>query len=44
MLFRSQGFGSYLIEKGLPGAKVKLDFKHDGVECNIVLPMPARVQ
>jgi two-component system, chemotaxis family, CheB/CheR fusion protein len=33
------GFGSSLIEKGLPGAEAKLDFKPDGLECNIILPL-----
>jgi hypothetical protein len=35
-----QGFGTNLIEKGLPGAKVQLAFNPDGVECTIVVPVP----
>ncbi|HSC18251.1 MAG TPA: CheR family methyltransferase [Rhizomicrobium sp.] len=34
-----RGFGSTLIERGLPGADAKLDFRTDGVECTLLLPI-----
>jgi two-component system CheB/CheR fusion protein len=37
---KAAGFGSALIEKGLPNAKVRHEFRHDGVICTIALPMP----
>ena len=36
---RSRGFGSELIEKGIPNAKVKRDFRRDGLVCRIELPL-----
>jgi two-component system CheB/CheR fusion protein len=34
------GFGSALIKKGLPNAKVRHEFCPEGVTCTIELPMP----
>jgi two-component system CheB/CheR fusion protein len=36
----SQGFGSNLIRRGLPGASVEHEFRPDGVTCTIALPIP----
>jgi two-component system CheB/CheR fusion protein len=33
-----EGFGSWLIQHGLPGAEVVLDYAPDGVACTITLP------
>jgi two-component system, chemotaxis family, CheB/CheR fusion protein len=33
------GFGSYLIQHGLPGAKVERQFPSEGLRCNIELPL-----
>ena len=37
---KAAGFGSSLIENGLPNAKVRLEFSPGGVVCTIELPMP----
>ena len=37
---KAAGFGSSLIENGLPNAKVRLEFNPGGVVCTIELPMP----
>ena len=37
---KATGFGSSLIEKGLPNAKVRHEFRPGGVVCTIELPMP----
>jgi two-component system CheB/CheR fusion protein len=34
------GFGSALIDQGIPGASVKRDFQPDGIACIIELPLP----
>jgi two-component system CheB/CheR fusion protein len=34
------GFGSALIDQGIPGASVKRDFRPDGIACIIELPLP----
>jgi two-component system CheB/CheR fusion protein len=34
------GFGSALIDKGIPGATVKREFRSDGILCTIELPLP----
>jgi two-component system CheB/CheR fusion protein len=34
------GFGTALIEKGLPDAKVRHEFRPEGVTCTIELPLP----
>jgi two-component system, chemotaxis family, CheB/CheR fusion protein len=34
------GFGTALIEKGLPNAKVRHEFRREGVTCTIELPLP----
>ena len=40
-----RGFGSQLLEKGLsPGGTVRLDFRPDGVECHMSLPLIADVR
>ncbi len=36
-----RGFGSFLIEQGLPDAKVAREFRPDGVACTIILPLQA---
>ena len=33
------GFGTYLIEQGVPGARVKREFKADGFVCTVELPL-----
>ena len=33
------GFGTYLIEQGVPGARVKREFKPDGFVCTVELPL-----
>jgi len=33
------GFGSYLMEHGVPGASVKRDFAADGMTCTIEVPL-----
>jgi two-component system CheB/CheR fusion protein len=33
------GFGSYLIQHGLPGANVEREFKPEGLRCTIELPL-----
>lgn len=37
---KATGFGSSLIEKGLPNAKVRHEFNPGGVVCTIELTMP----
>jgi hypothetical protein len=37
-------FGSALIEKGLPDAKVRHEFRPEGVICTIELPVPEPVE
>jgi two-component system CheB/CheR fusion protein len=39
---RMAGFGSHLIEQGLPGATVNHDFLAEGIRCRIELPLPKR--
>jgi two-component system CheB/CheR fusion protein len=34
------GFGSSLIKKGLPNAKLRHEFRPEGVTCTIELPLP----
>jgi two-component system CheB/CheR fusion protein len=34
------GFGNTLIEKGIPGASVKREYRQDGLVCTIDLPLP----
>jgi two-component sensor histidine kinase len=34
-----EGLGSSLIKKGLPTAKVEHDFKAEGLQCRIELPL-----
>src|SRR5262249_50763579 len=34
------GFGSYLIERGLPEGQVQREFRPEGVVCTIELPLP----
>ncbi|MGH6972199.1 MAG: sensor histidine kinase, partial [Caulobacteraceae bacterium] len=34
------GFGSRLIERGIPNSRVSREFKPDGLVCNIELPAP----
>ncbi|MFL6688820.1 MAG: chemotaxis protein CheB [Alphaproteobacteria bacterium] len=36
------GFGSKLIQRGLPGATVRHEFLPDGVRCSVELPLPER--
>jgi len=36
---KTNGFGSYLIEHGLPDAQVDLDFRPEGLLCTIELPI-----
>jgi two-component system CheB/CheR fusion protein len=36
----NRGFGSVLIEKGIPGAKVRREFKPDGFVCTMELELP----
>lgn len=36
------GFGGTLIDRGLRGATVVREFRHDGLECNIHLPLEAK--
>ncbi len=36
---KGTGFGSRLIAKGLPGAKVQHEFRADGVVCTIEVPL-----
>jgi two-component system, chemotaxis family, CheB/CheR fusion protein len=36
---KSRGFGSYLIEHGLPEAKVDREFRPEGLVCTIELPL-----
>ena len=39
-----RGFGSQLLEKGMPsGGTVKLDFKPEGLECHICLPLSSTI-
>jgi len=35
-----RGFGTNLIENGIPGATVRRDFNSDGLICTIALPLP----
>jgi two-component system CheB/CheR fusion protein len=35
-----RGFGTTLIENGIPGAPVRCEFNSDGVVCTIQLPLP----
>lgn len=37
------GFGSYLIQHGLPGAKVEREFPPEGLRCSIELPLKGSV-
>jgi two-component system CheB/CheR fusion protein len=37
---KTTGFGSALIDKGIPGATVKREFRSDGFTCTIELPLP----
>jgi two-component system CheB/CheR fusion protein len=37
----TSGFGSALIENGIPGATVKREFKPTGLICTIELPLPS---
>jgi len=37
---KTKGFGSELIERAIPNAKVKREFARDGVTCTIEVPMP----
>jgi two-component sensor histidine kinase len=39
-----RGFGSTLIERGLPSAEVERRFEADGITCTIVLPLDARTE
>ena len=36
----TRGFGSSLIEKGIPNAAVKREFRAEGMVCTIELPLP----
>ncbi len=39
-----RGFGSHLLEKGMPsGGTVKLDYRPEGLECHICLPLSGTV-
>ena len=40
----SNGFGSALIESGIPQARVSRDFRHDGLVCTIGLTLPEAPQ
>jgi two-component system CheB/CheR fusion protein len=37
---KTSGFGSTLIESGIPGATVKREFLAEGLACTIELPLP----
>ncbi|HEY8696192.1 MAG TPA: chemotaxis protein CheB [Rhizomicrobium sp.] len=36
----TSGFGSKLIQQGLSGAEVRYEFRREGVECSIDIPLP----
>jgi len=38
---KTEGFGSALIERGIPGATVTREFRPNGLTCTIELPLPA---
>jgi two-component system, chemotaxis family, CheB/CheR fusion protein len=38
------GFGSTLIESAIPGARVKREFRGDGLECTVEVPLPEPAQ
>ena len=37
---KTKGFGSELIERAIPDAKVRREFARDGVTCTIEVPLP----
>lgn len=38
------GFGSALIDQGIPGASVNREFRPEGIVCTIELPLPGAVE